>query len=273
MGRLEKNRWYAVRVAIDGTTKKATLYVDGERKAALYLSSYELTNCSIRADLVGDGTEGTETALYLDNTAYTKGDYPVTFTSPESSPQPSASPEGSLEGVDDPAPSKSPTNLPEDTLLLCLDNTGGFMGSERITMNAKPVNKSGVFMLPIRPVSELLGGGVSYDAETATVQVVYGETVVTLQDGAYPVVNGVKETEKALMIKDTMYVSLNTAAALFGRDISTTDSGAILIAPKGQTVDSAVVSNAITTLAYSRPARSRSYRISRRIPLARIPVF
>ena len=251
MGRLEKNRWYEIKVMIDGTAKKATLYVDGQRKAVIYLKSYELTNCSIRADVVGEGTEGAETALYLDNTAYTKGDYTVTFAAPENTPQPSTG--ESIEGTAEPTPTASSVNLPEDTLLLCQDNTGGFMGNQQITMNAKPVNKSGALMLPIRSLTELLGGGVSWDTETATARVVYGETVVTLQDGAYPVVNGVEETEKALIIKDTMYVSVDTAAALFGREITTTSNGAILITPKGQTVNSTVVSNAITTLVYSRP--------------------
>lgn len=75
MGKLEKNHNYRIRLKIDGGAKKATLFIDGVQKAGVYLKSFDLKNSSVRIDMVADGTDGAETAIYVDNTAYGKGDF------------------------------------------------------------------------------------------------------------------------------------------------------------------------------------------------------
>ena len=107
------------------------------------------------------------------------------------------------------------------------------LGSHNFTVNGRetaidgqgsaPYNQDGVSMLPLRAVYELLGGTVTYDADTKTVTAVYLDTSLKIRTGETDAeIGGANVTLPAApALKDgTTYVPARAVATALGAELS-----------------------------------------------------
>lgn len=251
MGKQIKGHWYSLKVTINAEEKTARIYVDEELRAVLHLNKYDLSSISIRASVIGDGTAGAKTEMYLDNTAYTTGNYSVDFSDDTAQNTPEATVEPDKLISEEPA-----KQLGSDNMLLCLDNSRAYCGETEINLGAKPVDKSGTLLLPLRTVAENFGAVVDWTAPNQTARVSCNGRQIEITNAKQVAIED-KEYGRAEIIGNAMFVTSEAMTEIVGVKITEYISGGILITRDDTELSPAEVKSKVWELSYQEPSAER----------------
>ena len=253
MGEYKKGEWMDVKIWFRTNSLKGDVYLNGNLVAIADLSGISLLNptTSLRMNIMGSNDMGAVTTLYIDNTAMGMSETDFTQTQTSTEENPGQTPE-SEEGM--------PAD--ETGLILCQDSPNAMhdkvveqMGE---TTAIRPQVVDSVTYLPLRYVSESLGGSLEWNGQTSsTVVNINGQVLEFTSDSRQTIKNGepVNMNAPVRTIADSMYIPIEAMETLFEMGVTQTEFGGISVHKKDQTVSEAQVDSMLPQMLYARPTK------------------
>jgi len=236
----EYDTWYDIGLKLHESTKKVEVYINNAYKGSMALTSVDfLGEVSLRVTVNGDTTQGAVSDLYMDNTYFGKGDALPDFS------------EGGAGGSG-------------EKVVLCIGNPKATVNGEikylEATNTITPLVVKGQTLLPLRAVTETLGGSITWnDSENCaeislddrTVQVYPSERRATV-DGENVSFSGRVDT-----INDSIYVPEELAEICFNKEVTVGYSGWISLTAPGSNVNNVVMEDAMRKMIFPRPTKEQ----------------
>ena len=218
MADIKKGKWYEVKVIIDGTKKTADVYVDGVYGGTCFLSSYDLTNMSIRVTMMGSVTAGVSTNVYIDNTAYAGENIKISFAEPEY-----------IEDVSEQGNSEPYTENKEISVF-AVDNTKAYIMGEYVDTGLKTTVYRGNTVIPLRNIARACGTAAEWNAQKCCAELeIDGRKIEVTNDLIK--INGVSRelSSKPYNIAGSFYLDMENTSLITGKNAAADLSGAVYI--------------------------------------------
>lgn len=219
---LEKERWYEIKVVLDGTEKIADVYVDGTYGGSRFLKNYDMTSMSIRITMTGATAEGVSTNVYIDNVAYAEENVNITFEEPEyieTTPVP--------EGVE----VEEVFNITNENIsVFSIDNTKAYILGEFKDTGIKTMVYRGNTIIPLRNIAQACDTDVEWNSTLGCAQLsINGRNISVAND--YIEIDGVKQELMAAPVNllGRLYLDVENTKLISGKTVIADMSGAVSI--------------------------------------------
>lgn len=201
IGTISTGAWYNLKFVFSGSSKSVEVFVNDTSYGTTSFSSWDITNMSIRAQILGSTTNGYPTSLTIDNVTYTVGDIPISF--------------------------KAALPWTSETIF-CLDSSKAYYSNAMSDLNLKVTSYHDHTMIPAASVATAFSGSYSWNSSGYGTLVVNGKTCQIYEGKILVGGTQLSVDMNPVLIDGNMYISADTVASIMGQSVDIRDNGAII---------------------------------------------
>lgn len=252
MGSFSNRQWYDIKIIINDNTKKVDVYIDNTKKGSVSLTGYDFQGeFSMRWIVEGVKTKGKESAVYIDNVLYGKGDFKYSFNNAGNN---TANPDKEEQSnVSEVHPVEA-----DNILVMALNSSKISENGEIGDIAACPKAIQGNTLLPLKGTVGIFGAETEWLGSEKKAVVKYNGTTAEFPlDSKELTIDGKTSrlTQKNCLIDDVMYVSTEAVEKLLGKAVTISSKGGIAIADGD--VSNEKINQTVWNMVYARPTKEQ----------------